>query len=93
MQGTTDRVVPDEGFGFIIGPNGEEHFFHRTASRGVEWEEFGPGVPVYFQAEAGTGNRPDEHRRAIDATLADDAIPAVDTEPLPLEKVSGGLAG
>ena len=27
MQGTVDRVVADEGFGFIIGPNGEEYFF------------------------------------------------------------------
>jgi hypothetical protein len=36
MQGTVDRVVADEGFGFIIGPNGEEYFFHRTALKGVD---------------------------------------------------------
>ena len=48
MQGTVDRVVADEGFGFIIGPNGEEYFFHRTALKGVDWEELGPGVPVIF---------------------------------------------
>ncbi|MBW3574529.1 MAG: cold shock domain-containing protein [Actinobacteria bacterium] len=59
MQGTVDRVVADEGFGFIIGPNGEEYFFHRTGLKGVEWEELGPGVPVIFQATAGEGDRPD----------------------------------
>ena len=42
MQGTVDRVVAEEGFCFIIGPNGEEYFFHRTALKGVEWEELGP---------------------------------------------------
>ena len=41
MQGTVDRVVADEGFGFIIGPNGEEYVFHRTALTGVDWEELG----------------------------------------------------
>jgi len=30
------------------------------------------------------------HLRAVDILLADDAIPAVDNEPLPPGKVSGG---
>ena len=49
MQGTVDRVVAEEGFGSIIGPIGEEYFFHRTALKGVDWEEIGPGVKVTFQ--------------------------------------------
>src|SRR5215207_7272010 len=73
MQGTVDRVVADEGFGFIIGPNGEEYFFHRTALKGVDWEEIGPGVPVIFQSTVGEGDRPDEHLRAVDIVLAPDA--------------------
>ena len=81
MQGTVDRVVADEGFGFIIGPNGEEYFFHRTALKGVDWEELGPGVPVIFQSTVGEGDRPDEHLRAVDIVLAPDAVPAVDNEP------------
>ena len=89
MQGTVDRVVAEDGFGFIIGPNGEEYFFHRSALKGVEWGELGPGVSVIFQVEEGKGDRPDEHLRAVDVLLADDAIPAVDNEPLPAEKVSG----
>jgi cold shock CspA family protein len=91
MQGTVDRVVADEGFGFIIGPNGEEYFFHRTALKGVDWEELGPGVPVIFQSTVGEGDRPDEHLRAVDIVLAPDAIPAVDNEPLPPGKVAGGI--
>jgi cold shock CspA family protein len=90
MQGTVDRVVADEGFGFLVGPNGEEYFFHRSALKGVEWEEIGPGVPVWFRAEAGDGDRPDEHLRAVDIRLTDDAVPAVDNEPLPPGKVAGG---
>jgi cold shock CspA family protein len=90
MQGTVDRVVADEGFGFIIGPNGEEYFFHRTALKGVDWEELGPGVPVIFQSTVGEGDRPDEHLRAVDIVLAPDAVPAVDNEPLPPGKVAGG---
>jgi cold shock CspA family protein len=90
MEGTVDRVVPAEGFGFIIGPNGEEYFFHRTALKDVEWDELGPGVPVLFAVEQGKGDLPSEHLRAIDVRLAPDAIPAVDHEPLPQGKVSGG---
>jgi len=91
MQGTVDRVVADEGFGFIIGPNGEEYFFHRTALKGADWEELGPGVPVIFQSTVGQGDRPDEHLRAVDIVLAPDAVPAVDNEPLPPGKVAGGV--
>jgi cold shock CspA family protein len=91
MQGTVDRVVADEGFGFIIGPNGEEYFFHLSALQGPEWEELGPGVPVLFHVTEGEGDRPDEHLRAVDVRLAPDAIPAVDNEPLSQGKVAGGL--
>src|SRR5215208_2411350 len=90
MQGTVDRVIADEGFGFIIGPNGEEYFFHRTALKGVDWDELGPGVPVIFQSSVGEGDRPDEHLRAVDIVLAPDAVPAVDKEPLPPGKLAGG---
>ena len=87
MQGTVDRVVADGGFGFVIGPNGEEYFFHRSALSGVEFEELAPGVPVEFQATEGEGDAPDEHLRAVNVRLAPDAIPAVDNEPLPPGKV------
>ena len=89
MRGTVDRVVRDGSFGFIIGPNGEEYFFHQSALTGPEFGELGPGVPVLFEVHEGKGDAPDEHLRAINIRLADDAIPAVDNEPLPEGKVAG----
>jgi hypothetical protein len=73
----------------VIGPNGEEYFFQRSGLIGVEFEELGPGVTVEFQADDDKSDRPDEHVRAVSVRLADDAIPAVDNEPLPPEKIGG----
>jgi cold shock CspA family protein len=90
MQGTVDRVVADGGYGFIIGPSGEEYFFHRSGLSGPEFEELGPGVSVWFEAHEGKGDQPTEHLRATNVRLAPDAVPAVDNEPLPPGKVAGG---
>jgi cold shock CspA family protein len=89
MRGTVDRVIPERGFGFVIGPNGEEYFFHRSGLVGAKFEEFGPGVTVEFQAAEDESDAPDEHLRAVHVRLADDAIPAVDNEPLLPEKIGG----
>ena len=91
MQGTVDRVVSDGGYGFIIGPNGEEYFFHQSALTGPEFGELGPGVTVLFAVGEGKGDAPDEHLRALNIRLAPEAIPAVDNEPLPPGKVGGGV--
>ena len=90
MRGIVDRVVVDGSYGFIVGPNGEEYFFHRSALTGREFEELGPGVTVLFEAHEGKGDDPEEHLRAINIRLAPDAIPAVDNEPRPPGKVAGG---
>jgi cold shock CspA family protein len=89
MHGIVDRVIADRGFGFLIGPNGEEYFFHRGGLKGTEFSDLGPGVTVEFQAAEDESDRQDEHLRAVNVRLADDAIPAVDNEPLPAEKVGG----
>lgn len=91
LRGTVARVDPEGKFGFILGPNGEEYFFHQTALMGTDFEELAPGVAVEFNAEdePDTGDRPDEHARAINIRLAPDAIPAVDNEELPPEKITG----
>jgi cold shock CspA family protein len=89
MEGVVDRIVAEEGYGFIIGPNGEEYFFHRNALIGVEWDEIGPGVPVRFEVRQEEGDRPDEHLRAVEIRLTADAVPLVDHEPLPEGKLSG----
>jgi len=89
MQGTVDRIVADEGYGFLIGPNGEEYFFHRSALLDAQWDEITAGVPVWFQAKDDPSDQPDEHFRAVNVRLTDDAIPGVDNEPLTPEKVAG----
>lgn len=87
LRGVVDRVVPDGGFGFVIGPNGEEYFFHRSALVNVAYEELAEGVPVHFNVGEDPGDTPEEHLRAVNVRLTDDAIPAVDNEPLPPEKL------
>ena len=37
-QGTIARLLIDKGFGFIRDESGLEHFFHRSAVRGVVFE-------------------------------------------------------
>ena len=87
MRGTVDRLVPEEGFGFISAENGQELFFHRSALEGVDWEELAPGVALEFDVQAhAKGDRPDEHPRAVSVRLAPDAVPAVDHTVLPSEK-------
>lgn len=86
MQGTIDRVVPSEGYGFLIGPNGEEYFFHRSALKKTRFEELTGGTPVTFDFGEDPGDRPDEHLRAVNFRMTDDAIPAIENEPLPPEK-------
>lgn len=86
-EGTVDRVDPEGKYGFIIGPNGEEYFFHMTALQGPEFGELGPGTRVLFDVSVEEGDQPDEHLRAVDIRLADDTIPADDNVPIPPEKL------
>jgi cold shock CspA family protein len=89
MRGTVDRLAPEGGFGFIIGENGQEFFFHRTALQAVEFEELAPGSPVVFEAgHQEDGDRPEEHVRAVNIHLADDALPAEDYISRPPEKAA-----
>jgi cold shock CspA family protein len=87
LEGRVDRVYPEEKYGFIIGPNGEEYFFHMTALQGPEFSELAAGVPVKFDVSTDDGDRRDEHLRAVNIKLTDDALPAVDHEQLPPEKI------
>lgn len=86
LRGTVDRVDPEGKFGFIVGPNGEEYFFHMSALQGPEFGELGPGVTVLFDVSKDPGDEPDEALRAVDIKFAPDAIPAEDNEPVPPEK-------
>ena len=90
MRGRVDRLIPAEGYGFIIADNGQELFFHRSALEGVDWEEIAPGTMLEFDVKAhATGDEPGEHPRAVSVRLAPDAVPAADHERLPAEKLGG----
>lgn len=56
VSGTVIKWMPEKGFGFILGPDGVEYFFHRTALRNPAiLNELHPagsgskGTPVTFQ--------------------------------------------
>ena len=89
-RGTITRMNAADGYGFITTPDGEEYFFHRTATKGAHWGQFATGVDVDFDVEEhGVGDDVLERARAVDVRLAPDAAPAVDNERLPPEKVTG----
>jgi cold shock CspA family protein len=86
MEGTVSNLVPERGFGFITS-NGEEFFFHRNALQGTDFTEVAVGTPVVFEVDKNPeGDLPRERPRAVNIRLAEEAIPAVDNEPLPPEK-------
>ncbi len=88
MHGRIASISPDGGFGFITpDEEGGEIFFHRSALHGAAFEELAPGVAVEFMLGQEAGDRPSEGLRAVDVRLADDAVPAVDHEVLPAEKL------
>ena len=56
--GTIARLLIDKGFGFIRDEDGIEHFFHRSAVRGVAFELLREGQNVEFTTEeSGKGPR------------------------------------
>lgn len=53
QRGTIDRLVPDEGFGFITGDHGREVFFQRDTLTKGDWEKLAPGTRVRFTEDFG----------------------------------------
>jgi cold shock protein len=54
MTGTIKRLVSDKGFGFILGTDKVERFFHRSALQGgTTFESLSEGVAVTFDEERG----------------------------------------
>ena len=52
--GTIKRLVRERGFGFILGQDGAELFFHRSALQGEGFDAFTEGQAVEFEVEKGT---------------------------------------
>lgn len=51
--GTIKRLVRDRGFGFIMGQDGTELFFHKSALAGGEYDALTEGQAVEFEVERG----------------------------------------
>ena len=49
--GTIKKIIPDRGFGFILGGDGKEVFFHRSGLQGLEFESLSEGQAVEFDLE------------------------------------------
>lgn len=61
MQGKVKKVVLEKGFGFIVGEDGTEFFFHRSALRNIKIEELEEGREVTFEdAEGSKGPRAED---------------------------------
>lgn len=51
IQGTVKKIVSDKGFGFILGPQEVEYFFHRSALDRGRFEDLRVGQAVEFEPE------------------------------------------
>ncbi len=51
--GTIKRLVRERGFGFILGQDGTELFFHRSALEGEGFDALTEGQAVEFEVERG----------------------------------------
>ena len=53
MNGTIKRLVGDKGFGFILGSDGSEYFFHQSACNDTPFYELREGQAVTFDKGQG----------------------------------------
>ena len=87
MRGVISNLIQERGFGFVRADD-QEFFFHRNALQGgTDFGDLAEGIAVEFEVGDEHGDEHGEKPRAVNVRLADDAIPAVDHEVLPKEKV------
>ena len=53
MTGTIKKLVSDKGYGFILGSNGKEYFFHSTAVKTCPYTDLAEGEVVTFETVDG----------------------------------------
>lgn len=57
--GTIKRVISERGFGFIVGPDGKEYFFHRDGlAPSLDFDRLVGGESVNFEEESGGSKGP-----------------------------------
>ena len=53
-SGTVKRVISERGFGFIVGEDGKEYFFHRDGlTSSIDFDRLVGGEKVSFVTETG----------------------------------------
>ncbi len=53
LTGTIKRLVTEKGFGFILGSDNNEYFFHQSACSGVSFDSLREGQAVTFERGQG----------------------------------------
>jgi CspA family cold shock protein len=53
MNGTVKRLVSEKGFGFVLGQDGNEYFFHQSACVGTRFDSLREGQAVTFDGGQG----------------------------------------
>lgn len=52
--GTVRRVISERGFGFIVGSDGKEYFFHKDGlASSLDFDRLVGGESVTFEVESG----------------------------------------
>jgi cold shock protein len=58
LTGAVSAIIYERGFGFVHGDDGRDHFFHRSALRGMAFTALRKGQRVLFESmEADKGPR------------------------------------
>ena len=61
MNGTIKKIIPEKGYGFILGEDQREYFFHSSAVKNCPWEGLEEGQAVTFEAvKGGKGPRAEQ---------------------------------
>ena len=61
MTGTIKTINMEKGFGFIIGEDGKEYFFHRSGLKNAQLSDLERGTEVTFEdAEGAKGPRAED---------------------------------
>jgi cold shock CspA family protein len=60
------RIFPDDGYGFIVTPDGHEIYFHRNSVLDPGFDRLEPGVEVRFEEEMGENGPQATTVKAID---------------------------
>ena len=53
MNGTVKKLLIEKGFGFILGTDNKEYFFHSTAVTENGWSDLTEGQAVTFKPVEG----------------------------------------